>query len=103
MIGTGRVYQFGFIPDFIVDEGLPVIPQLHRNYGGGWNEFEGFKCHELDNVGGAYLSYPGDPNQYEVARLILISGEHVILFPYSWVCVWTAGQPFDTAKIARMD
>jgi hypothetical protein len=97
----GTWSDFGMIPDFIVDPSAPVIPQFDAAY--GWRDAGGFEPDHMDIPGEAVLKYYGDPDMHELARMVLPSGECVIMFPYAWVCVWKQGEPYETIRIARMD
>lgn len=90
--------HLGFLPQFL-NENDPddAQTQLNKNYayGGGFNEFEGFKV--SDDL--MTIRYPGDP-PYHALAMTKLRDETIVMFPHAWVLVHKAD---GTNAIARMD
>jgi hypothetical protein len=92
--------HLGLLPEFLhANDPRPAREQLHENYahGGGYHPFKGFTLSEDSE--GYVISYPGDPDYREVAR-VQLREETIVIFPFSWAAVI---QPSGDFVIARMD
>lgn len=92
----------GLIPNFLSeDDPRSAAAQFAENYshGGGWSPMTGWRYDSAPPSTPPFISYPGDPPYYAVAKATL-RDETILVFPHAWVAIVQSNGDFE---VSRMD